>query len=128
MVGPGALRLRLAEVVEEGAEPHLEPVTGVGRRLDDLEDVLVEREVLPVARLLVPHDSGELRQQRLEHARLPRKPQRPGRLAAEQELRQLPHPVRRQAPADPFRRHERDPGGVLAHLRARRVVRLEAEL
>ena len=50
------------------------------------------------------------------------------RLGAEEELRQLPHPVRGEPAADPLRRHVGHLRRPLAHLAERVLVRLEAEL
>ena len=61
-------------------------------------------------------------------ARVARDPQRLARLAAEQELRELAHPVVAEPAADPLTRDERDALGVLAHLGERLLVRLEPEL
>ena len=58
------VRLRLAEIVEERAKPHRERRVCVRRRLHDLEDVLVEREVLALAALLETDRRLELRQER----------------------------------------------------------------
>ena len=73
-VGPAPGRLRLAEIVQEGCEPHPQGRIGVGGRLDDLEGVLVERQVV-IAALLVEADRGlHLRQQVHEHARVAGEP------------------------------------------------------
>ena len=46
-----AVGRRLPEIVEERAETHCQGCVGIGRSLDDGEDVLVEGEVLTVAAL-----------------------------------------------------------------------------
>ena len=48
MVVVVALGERLAEIVEQAGEPHLEAVAAVGGELRDGEQVLVERQRLPV--------------------------------------------------------------------------------
>ena len=101
---------------------------GVGRRLDDLEGVLVERELV-VAALLVEADRRlELGQELDEHAGVAREPERLRRLRAEEELRELAHPVRREAAADPLARDVPDLRRPLAHLPQRVLVRVETEL
>jgi hypothetical protein len=90
--------------------------------------VLVDREVV-VAALLVEADRGaELRQQLDEDAGVAREPQRAGGLRAEQELRELAHPVRGQAAADPLARDELHGRRFLAHLDEQLLVGLEPEL
>ena len=128
MVAAVALRLGLPEVVQQRRQAHLERRPGVGGRLDDGEDVLVERQVLAVALLLVADRRRELGQHVDEHAGVPREPQRLRRMRAEQELRELPHPVRRQPAADPLARDVLDPRRPLAHLAQRVLVGIDVEL
>ena len=63
-----------------------------------------------------------------EDAGVPREPQRLRRMRAEQELGELPHPVRRQPAADPLTRDVLDPRRPLAHLPQRVVVGIDIEL
>jgi hypothetical protein len=114
--------------VQKRGQPHLQPVARIGRRLDDLQHVLVEREPLPLACLHVADRGGELREQVHEHAGLAREPHRPCRLGAEEELRELAHPVGREPASDPLGRDELDRRGVLPHLLVRGRVGLQAEL
>ena len=123
-----SVRRRLAEIVKESSEPHSERRAGVSRGLHDREDVLVERQVLPFAVLLETDRLLELGQKRDEHARVAGKPQCPRRLRAEQELRELAHPVRAEPAPDALAGDERDARGFGAHLLERLRVRLETEL
>ena len=119
---------RLAEIVEQRRQPHAQRHGVVGRRLDDRERVLVDGEVVIAALLVVADRRLELRKQRDEHAGVAGKAERPARLAAEQQLRELPHPVRGEATADPLARDELHRRGLLVHLAQRLLVGLEAEL
>jgi hypothetical protein len=110
---------RLAEIVQQRSQSNLERCAGVGRRLDDGEDVLVERAV----------EGGlELGDQLQEHPSVPGEPERLGRMRAEEQLRELPHPVGAESAADALRRHEPHRLGVLAHLGQRLLVRVEVVL
>ena len=128
MVAALALRLGLPEVVQQRRQAHLERRPRVGGRLDDGEDVLVERQGLAVALLLVADRRCELGQHVDEDAGVPREPQRLGRMRAEQELGELAQPVRRQPAADPLTRDVLDPRRPLAHLPQRVVVGIDVEL
>ena len=114
--------------MQERRQAHLERRPRVGGRLDDGEDVLVERQGLAVALLLVADRRCELGQHVDEDAGVPREPQRLGRMGAEQELGELPQPVRRQPAADPLTRDVLDPRRPLAHLPQRVVVGIDIEL
>ena len=63
-----------------------------------------------------------------EHARVAREPQRLGRMRAEQQLRQLAHPVGREPAADPLARDELDRGASSRICCSVVVVRVEVEL
>ena len=118
----------LAEIVEERRETNCERVVQVGGRLHDRERVLVNGEPV-VAALLVEAERGlELRQQLDEDAGVPCNAKRLGRLAAEEQFRQLAEPVGCEAAADALARDEADGRCFLAHLTERGVVGLEAEL
>jgi hypothetical protein len=118
----------VGEVVQERAQADLEPVACGRRVLDHREHVLVERQMLARAVLDVPGRGGELRQQVLEHAAVAGEPERLRGLGAEQQLRELAHPVAREPAADPLGRDVVDLGGPLAHLAERVLVRVEVEL
>ena len=90
--------------------------------------MLVDRKVVVAALLVETDGCAELRQELDKDARVPGEPKRPCRLRAEEELRELAHPVRREPAADALARHEPDSGGLLAHLRKQFRVRLETEL
>ena len=114
--------------MQERSEPHPKRRTGVGGGLNDLEGVLVERQVV-IAALLVEPDRGlHLRQQVNEHARVAGKPQRFRRFRAQQELRELTHAVRGEAAADPLARDVLDLRRPLAHLAQRVLVGIDIEL
>ena len=119
---------RLAEVVEERGEPHRQRVARVGGCLHDRERVLVDREVVVAALLVEADRRAELRQELDENAGIARESQRAGGLGAEQELRELAHPVRREAAADALARDELHRRRLLPHLREQLLVGLEAEL
>jgi hypothetical protein len=87
--------------VQERGEPHGEACVRVGGRLDDAEDVVVERGV-------------ELWEERGEDARLTCEPERSRGLPAEQKPRQFV--------AEPLTRDEADIAGLLLHLPKRRLV------
>ena len=78
----GPVRLRLPEIVQKRAEPHRERRVRVGCRLDDGEDVLVERQMLARAVLLEAERGLELREQRGENAGVAREAQGPRRARA----------------------------------------------
>ena len=128
MVAAVAIRLRLGEIVEEGAEAYRQRGIRVRSGLDDREDVLVERPVLPGAGLLVAEGGLEFGQDLGEHACVAGEPQRPEGVRAQQELRQLAHAVRSQSAADPLGRDIADLRCPVVHLAQRVLVRLEAEL
>ena len=90
--------------------------------------MLVDGEVVVAALLVEPDRGAELGQELDEDAGVAREPQRAGGLGAEEELRQLPHPVRRQAAADALAGDELHRRRLLPHLVEQLVVRLEAEL
>ena len=127
-VGAAPCDVRLAEVVEERGQPNAQRKPGVGCRLNDLERVLVDGQCVPAALLLEPDRRLELRQEVNEHARVAGEPQRLGRLRPEQQLRQLPHPVGREAASDSLTRDELDARRLLAHLPKRLLVGAQAEL
>ena len=114
--------------MQQRREPHLERRARVGGRLDDGEDVLVERQVLEAALLLVADRRRELGQHVDEDAGVPRQPQRLRRVGAEQELGELAHPVRGQPAADPLAGDVVDPRRPLAHLAQRVLVGIDVEL
>ena len=114
--------------MEERGEPHPEREARIGGRLHDLEGVLVDRQVVVAALLLEADRLLELGQQLDEHAGVAREPQRLRRLRAEQQLRELAHPVGGKPTADPLTRHEPDSGCLVTHLSQRFRVGLEAEL
>ena len=103
-VGAAPGGLWFAKVVEESGEAHAQSVACVGRRLDDGEDVLVDREGV-VRRLLIEADRRlELRQKLHEDAGVARELERAARLPAEEETRELSHAVRREATAGLIKR------------------------
>ena len=124
----GPVRLRLPEIVQKRAEAHRERRVRIGCRLDDGEDVLVERQMLARAVLLEAERGFELREQRGEDAGVARETQGPGGLAAEQQLRELSHSVRVKTAADAFGGDELNAWSRLAHLAQGVLVRLETEL
>ena len=127
-VGPCQADVRLPEIVQKRREPHPQRRAGVGGRLNHLEGVLVERQIV-IAALLVEPDRGlHLRQQVDEHAGVAGEPQRLRRLRAQQELRELAHPVRGQPAADPLARDMLDLRRPLAHLAQRVLVGIDIEL
>jgi hypothetical protein len=89
--------------------------------------VLVERQVVVAALLVEPIAGVHLRQQVDEHAG-----SRASRSAlagrAQQELRELAHPVRGEPAADPLARDVLDLRRPLAHLAERVLVRVDIEL
>ena len=114
--------------MEERREPHGQACLGLGRSLHDGEEVLVEREWLPLRvelvadrRLVLGHDLDE-------RARVAGEPKGERRPATEQELRELPHPVRLLTAADPLGGDVAEPGGLRAHLGERLVGERELEL
>ena len=127
-VGAPPRNVRLAEVVEERREPNGERGVHVRRGLHDLERVLVDRERVITALLIEPDRALELGQELDEHARVAREPKRARGLFAEQQLRQLAHPVGGEAAADPLAGDEPYRLRLGAHLLARRLVDVEAEL
>jgi hypothetical protein len=114
--------------VEERREPHRERRACVGGGLHDAERVLVEGQVVVAAALVEPDRRRELGQDVLEHAGVAREPERLRRVGTEEELGELPHPVRGQAAADPLARDVLDLRRPLAHLPQRVPVRVDAEL
>ena len=104
VVRPPPRDVGLAEVVEQRSQAHAQRRAGVGRGLDDLERVLVDRHVVVPALLFEPDRLLELRQQVHEHAGVAGKPQRLRRMLAQQQLRELAHPVRREPAADALTR------------------------
>src|SRR4029077_14233784 len=77
----GPVRLRLSEIVQKRAEAHRERRVRIGCRLNDGEDVVVERQMLAPAVLLEAERGLELREQGGEDAGVTREPQGPGGLA-----------------------------------------------
>ena len=102
---------------------------GVGGRLGDREQMLVERE-----RLSRRCDGVADRSARApgctcdKHAGVACEPERARRVVPEQELRQLAHAVSRDAAADPLARHVPRPSRLGTHLRERVAGEVEAEL
>ena len=103
MVVVVALVERLAEIVEKACEAHLEPVAVVGGDLGDREQVLVERQRLPVGAEREADRGRELRDHAREHARVAGEEERAGRLLPEQELRELALGVGLDPASDPLR-------------------------
>src|SRR5206468_11508976 len=95
---------RLAEVMEERGETHGQREALVGGGLHDRERVLVDREVVVAALLVEPDRRAELGQELDDNARVAREPQSAASPGAEQELRELAHPVRGEAAADALSR------------------------
>ena len=62
-VGTVPGRVRLPEIVQERREPHPQGRTGVSGRLNHLEGVLVERQIVVAALLVEPDRRLHLRQQ-----------------------------------------------------------------
>ena len=90
--------------------------------------MLVERQVL-AAELLLVADDGSSSGRRWTSTPVSRASRSAfAGCGAEQQLRQLPHPVRGEPAADPLGRDVRDPRRPLAHLAQRVLVGLEAEL
>ena len=118
----------LPEVVEQRGEADRERRAEVRRRLHDREEVLVERERLARGAELVADHGPVLRQHLDEDAGVPREPQGEGGPAAEQELRELPQPVRLLPAADPLGRDVPQAAGARAHLVEGLVGELEVEL
>ncbi len=105
-IGPAPRNVRLPEVVEERREPHLEWSARVRGRLNDFEGVLVDCQVV-VATFLVEADRAlELGEERDEHPGVASDSQRLRRLLAEQQLRELAHPVRGESAPDALSRDE----------------------
>ena len=100
----------------------------VCRRLHDREEVLVERERLARGAEVVADHRPVLRQHLDEGAGVPREPQGEGGPAAEEELRELPEPVRLLPAADPLRRDVPQAAGARAHLVEGLVGEREVEL
>ena len=123
-----ALDERLAEIVEQSGEPHLEPRAVVCGDLGDREQVLVERQRLPVGAEREADRRGELRDHAREHARVAGEEERAGRLSAEQELRELALGVGLDPAADPLGGDVRETGSGGVHLAQRLGREVEVEL
>ncbi len=121
------LVVRLAEIVEEAGEAHLEPVAAVGGELRDREEMLVEGKRLPVGVERKADRGGELRDHLGQHARVAGEHERARRLPPEQELRELALAVGLDSAADPLRRDVSEPRCCRLHLgqRLRRKVEIE---
>src|SRR5579884_1631341 len=119
---------RLPEVVEERCEPHRERIARVRGRLNDGEQVLVERQVLAGALLLEPDCGRELGNQLRQDAGVAHEPERLAGTGAEEELRELTQAVGGEPAADPLAGDDAHTPRVLAQLSQRLVVRLEIEL
>ncbi len=82
-----------------------------------------------IAALLVEADRRlELRQDRHQHAGVAGQPERGCGAGAQQQLRQLPHAVSREAAADPLAGDEPDAARLLVHLSERLLVERETQL
>ena len=121
-------RRGLARIVEERREADAEPRAGVGGRLDDAEEVLVERQLV-VAALLVEADRRfELGQDLDERAGVAREPERLRRRGAEEELRELAQAVAREPASDPLAGDVDESRRPFPHLPLRLGIEVEAEL
>ncbi len=114
--------------MEQRGQPDAQRHAGVGSRLDDLEEMLVEGEIVEAALLLEAERRAELGEDLDERAGVAGEPECPRRLGAEQELRQLAEPVAREPAADPLGGDVLEPGRPLAHLRLGHGIEVEPEL
>ena len=111
------LRSGLAEIVQQARKSHLERGPGVGGVLDDREDVLVERQRLPLGAPACSRDAGA--NSGMISASTPvslaSRSARAG-LTPEQELRELPLPVGRDPSADALGGDVCESGRAVTHL------------
>ena len=128
MVVVVALDEWLAEIVKQSGEPHLEPRAVVCGDLGDREQVLVERQRLPVGAEREADRRGEFRDHAREHARVAGEVERAGRLPAQQELGELALGVGLDPTSDPLRGDMGETGSGGVHLSQGLGCEVEVEL
>ncbi len=110
----GTVGVGLSEIVEKPCKTDAQRRVALGEVLHDGELVLVERLRLPGRIEPIADRIVHLRQDHLERARVTHQPQGVARARAEEEPRELAHPVRGDPAADPLRRdvHQAGARGV----------------
>ena len=114
--------------MEQRAEAHGQRRPGVGGVLDDREDMLVERAGLAGRSEVVADHRAELGDDLDQRPGVTCQAERQSGPRPEQELRQLPHAVGVEAPADPLCRDVTEAARLGAHLPERVLREREGEL